>query len=167
MYNYHKGVQDPHPFSSKWYSWPISYKPVWFYTSDADYNYRETIVAIGNIMIWWPAILTFFLLPYFLVKKKNKKSLFLLICILCMYLPYIFIGRVMFLYHYFIVLPFMMLSIVNFFYQTNKSSKIDSLLLLYVFAVVLTFNIYYPVSSGKNISVDYIENTKLLDSWTY
>ena len=24
MYNYHKGVQDDHPFSSKWYSWPIS-----------------------------------------------------------------------------------------------------------------------------------------------
>ena len=167
MYNYHKGVQDDHPFSSKWYSWPISYKPVWLYTSDVRNNHKETIVAIGNIMIWWPAILTFFLLPYFIVKKKNKKSAFLLVCILSMYIPYIFIGRVMFLYHYFIILPFMMLTIVNFFYQVNKTGKRDILMFLYLCAVILTFTIYYPVSSGKNVSTNYIDSTKVLDSWTY
>lgn len=167
MYEYHANVKDDHLFSSKWYSWPVNYKPVWYYTKDVDSSHSQTIVAIGNIVIWWPAILAFFVLPYFIVKKKNMKSLFLLITILSLYLPFIFIGRVMFLYHYFIVLPFMMLALVNLFYQINKTSKHDYLLLLYMILVVICFIVYYPVSSGMTVSNEYIEATKLLKSWIY
>ena len=167
MYEYHSNVKDDHLFSSKWYTWPVNYKPVWYYTKDVDSSHSQSIVAIGNIVIWWPAIIAFFVLPYFIVKKKNMKSLFLLITILSLYLPFMFIDRVMFLYHYFIVLPFMMLALVNLLYQLNKTSKRDYLILLYMVLVVICFIVYYPVSSGMTISNDYVEATKLLKSWIY
>ncbi|MBQ6476891.1 MAG: phospholipid carrier-dependent glycosyltransferase [Bacilli bacterium] len=167
MYKYHHELNVDHPYASKWYTWPVSYKPVWYYTNSVDATNRETIVGIGNIMIWWPAIITFLLLPYYIIKKKNKKSAFLLIAVLSMYLPYAFISRPMFLYHYFIILPFMMLSIVNFFYQTNKNNKKDILMLLYLVLIITTFIIYYPVISGVSVSNDYIERTKILSSWEY
>lgn len=167
MYEYHSQLEHDHPFSSKWYSWPLCYKPMWYYSNSIDANHRQTIVAIGNIMIWWPGILCFFLLPYFIVKKKNKKSLFLLIAILSMFLPYMFIGRAMFIYHYMIILPFIMLAIVNMFYQFNKTGKLDRLLIAYLIAVAIIFVIYYPVSSGLTVTEKFIEATKVLGSWTY
>ncbi len=167
MYDYHSNVTEDHPFSSKWYSWPISYKPIWYYTNSKDNLHRQTIVAIGNIMIWWPAIIAFFILPYFIVKKKNKKSLFLLIAILSMFLPYVFINRPMFIYHYFILLPFMMLAIINMFYQINKTGRRDILMLCYLIAVIIVFFIYYPVSSGTVTTEEYINATKILKSWIY
>ena len=166
-YEYHRDLKADHPFTSKWYTWPISYKPVWYYTNDISPNSRQTIVGVGNILIWWPAILTFLLLPYYIIKKKNKKSLFLLITIASIYIPYIFIGRVMFLYHYFIILPFMMMTIVNFFYQFNKNNKKDIFIVLYTVLVIATFIIYYPVVSGMTVTKDYIESTKILSSWEY
>lgn len=169
MFKFHTTLDDTHSFASKWYSWPISYKPVWMYSnslSSTIYN-AQTIVAIGNILIWWPAIICFFLLPYYAVKKRNKKSMFLLMTILTLYLPFAFVGRILFLYHYFPILPFMMLAIVNFFYQANKNSKKDILIGIYMLMVMISFFIYYPVISGKNTTHNYIDSTKVLSSWEY
>ena len=47
-------LQASHPFSSNWYSWPIMYKPVWFYTSQSikqtnnGHNISETKEAYKN-----------------------------------------------------------------------------------------------------------------------
>ncbi len=169
MFKFHTTLTDTHQFASKWYSWPISYKPVWLYSnsiSSTIYD-RQTIVAIGNVLIWIPAIICFFLLPYYCVKKRNKKSLFLLITILSLYLPFAFVGRILFLYHYLPILPFMMLAIVNFFYQVNKNGKKDIWIGLYMLMVMISFFIYYPVISGKNTTNNYIDSTKVLSSWEY
>ena len=166
MLNYHTTLTDTHRFASKWYSWPISYRPVWLYSNSlASTIYdRQTIVAIGNVLIWWPAIICFLLLPYYSVKKRNKKSLFLLTTILTLFLPFAFVNRILFLYDYFFILPFMMLAIVNFFYQANKNSKKDILIGIYILIVMISFFIYYPVISGKNTTNHYINSTKLFSS---
>ena len=167
MYNYHAKLEADHPFTSKWYTWPISYKPVWYYGKNMSANTKSTIVGVGNILIWWPAIIAFLILPYYIIKKRNKKSLFLLIAILSNFIPFIFISRIMFLYHYFAVLPFMMLAIVNFFYQINKNNKKDILMYFYTILVIIVFIIYYPCVSGKTTTNEYIDNTKILSSWEY
>ena len=167
MYNYHANVKDDHPFTSKWYEWPILKKPIWYYTRNTSLSTRSTIVLIGNIIIWYTGIISILLLPYFIIKKKNKKSLFLLIACLSLWLPYMFIGRIMFLYHFFPVLPFLYLAIVNLFYQINKNNKFDLFITLYLMICLIVFIIYYPVSSGIPISDKYIEKTKILSTWEY
>ena len=167
MYEYHSRLKAEHPFTSKWYTWPVGYKPIWYYTKDVTKTTSQTISSIPNIIIWWPAILAVLILPYYIIKKKNGKSLFLLVAILSLYIPFMFIGRIMFLYHYFPVLPFLYLAITNFFYQINKNSKKDWLMLVYMFLVIIFFIVYYPIVSGTTISNDYKENTKLFDSWIY
>ena len=150
-----------------WYTWPIGYKPVWFYTKEVTKTTSQTIASIPNILIWWPGIIAILVLPYYIMKKKNGKSLFLLVTILSLYLPFIFINRIMFIYHYFPVLPFLYLAITNFFYQINKNSKKDWLMLAYMLLVIVFFIVYYPIISGTTVSNDYVENTKLFDSWIY
>jgi dolichyl-phosphate-mannose--protein O-mannosyl transferase len=167
MYKYHSTLTSTHTFSSKWYTWPISYRPIWYYTTDLDNNYRETIALIGNIVIWWVGIISTLYLLLKIFIKKDKKSFYLLIVILSLWLPYLFIGRVMFLYHYFPVLPFLMLSIVNMFRDIEEKFKKNFIISIYLLLALSFFIIYYPVTSGYPVSNTYIEKLRLFDSWYF
>lgn len=167
MYDYHSNLDSNHYFSSSWYTWPVVYKPIWYHNQVIDNNSRETITAIGNIVIWWFGIIsTIYLLLKFII-KKDKNSLYLLIMIFSLWLPYIFIGRVMFLYHYFPVLPFIILSIVLMFKDVTERYRINFIIPIYLLLVLAFFITYYPVISGEAVSNNYIENLKLFKSWYF
>ncbi|MEA2615226.1 MAG: dolichyl-phosphate-mannose-protein mannosyltransferase, partial [Chloroflexota bacterium] len=60
--NYHDIECRPHPYASRWYTWPVMAHPVLFY---ADYTRHVTpggnpqtawITDMGNPAVWWPAI---------------------------------------------------------------------------------------------------------------
>jgi hypothetical protein len=60
--NYHDIECRPHPYASRWYTWPVMAHPVLFY---ADYQGHTTaggnpevawITDQGNPAVWWPAI---------------------------------------------------------------------------------------------------------------
>ena len=60
--NYHDIECRPHPYASRWYTWPVMFHPVLFY---ADYTSHTTasgnpetawITDMGNPAVWWPAI---------------------------------------------------------------------------------------------------------------
>lgn len=167
MYKYHSNLESTHFFSSKWYTWPIVYKPIWYHNQTIDANTRETITAIGNIAIWWLGIISviYLLLKAFI--KKDWRSTFLLTIIFSLWLPYIFIGRVMFLYHYFPVLPFIILSIVLMFKDIVEKYKSNLFIYIYLLIVISFFTLYYPVISGKAISNNHIEKLKLFSSWYF
>ena len=166
MYNYHANLDATHPFSSTWYEWPIMYKPVWLYGGDTIGSTRATIVDIGNPAIWWTGIIGFAYLVISTI-KKNKDSLFIIIFLLSSFIPYIFIGRIMFLYHYFITLPFIMLGIVSLIKWLTEKYKNDKVYWLYIGLIVITFFIFFPVISGMRVEEDYINALKWLKSWYF
>ena len=167
MYNYHSKLNATHYFSSKWYTWPISYKPVWYHQEILNNDTKETISGIGNIVIWWMGLIGFLYSLIKLIRKKDKQSFIIVVSMLSLWLPYAFIGRVMFLYHYFPVLPFMMLGIVNLFKSIEEKYKLKYLIPLYMIFVIAFFIIYYPVISGIETPVSYIEKLRIFDSWTF
>ena len=167
MYNYHSKLNATHYFSSKWYTWPISYKPVWYHQEILNNDTKETISGIGNIVIWWMGIIGFLYSLIKLIRKKDKQSFIIVVSMLSLWLPYAFIGRVMFLYYYFPVLPFMMLGIVNLFKSIEEKYKLKYLIPLYMIFIIAFFIIYYPVISGIETPVSYIEKLRIFDSWTF
>lgn len=167
IYTYHSKLEEPHFFSSKWYTWPLSYKPVWYYTNETSTTTHGTITGLGNIVIWWMGIISLPYLIYMIIKKKDKTSYWILITILSLWLPYIFIGRVMFLYHYFPVLPFIMLAVTTFIKGLEEKTKNKYIMPIYLVLVVIFFIIYFPVISGIPSSNTYIDNLKLLSSWYF
>ncbi len=52
IYNYHSTLTATHPYTSEWYTWPIMWKPVWYYVAEYSDGLRETISGIGNPAIW-------------------------------------------------------------------------------------------------------------------
>jgi len=167
MFGYHSGLTEKHDFSSDWYTWPIMYKPVWYYVNYLGGNIKSTIVGIGNPIIWWSGAIAsiFILIMSFLKKKKNY--LFILLFIVCTWLPYLFIGRDMFMYHYFPTLPFVMLGIVAMIKRITEKTKSNMLYILYAIAVIFFFFVFYPVISGMITTTDYIDSLKWLSSWIF
>ncbi|MBR3152890.1 MAG: phospholipid carrier-dependent glycosyltransferase [Clostridia bacterium] len=167
MYEYHSKLEAEHPFTSDWYTWPVLYKPMWYYGRYPAKDMVSDIVCMGNPFIWWFGVFTTVVsCLYFIFKRKKEVALFL-VMIACTWLPYLFIGRIMFIYHYFITLPFVMFSIVWFLklIEEKIGKKVISIIVLILFLACFIY--YYPIYSGKTVSKKYIEDSKVMDSWIY
>lgn len=123
MYNYHSKLVAEHSFTSNWYTWPIMQKPVWLHVSYPAEGIKSTITGIGNPAIWWVGTVASAFLLLKAIKSRKIEDVFILIMILTTWLPYLFIGRIMFMYHFFPTLPFMMLAIVVFIKTLDKLIK--------------------------------------------
>ena len=61
MFNYHSQLNPDHvhPFSSKWFTWPIDYRPVFFFQG---HGYTDgtmsSMSTMGNPAVWWGGIVT-------------------------------------------------------------------------------------------------------------
>ena len=167
MYEYHSKLTATHDFSSAWYTWPIMYKPVWYYVSYPGGDIVSTIVGIGNPAIWWFGVVAALFTLVMSILKRKREYLFPTVFILCSWLPYLFIGRCMFMYHYFPTLPFIMLAIVALVRFITQKIRSNSFYLGYVILVVVLFILFYPVISGMLTSADYVNSLKWLKSWIF
>lgn len=165
MYRYHSTLDATHPFSSDFYTWPIMLKPVWYYASYSG-NLKGTITSIGNPMIWWIGYFTTIYTLYKLI-KKDYNSLFIIITIICLFVPYMKIGRVMFLYHYFPVLPFVMMTVVSSLKDIEDKYRHDYVTFTYILLVFVCFILFYPITSGMMIDKNIIECFKWLPTWIF
>ena len=168
IYDYHSQLKAEHPFTSQWYTWPIMQKPMWYYTATFENGKYSTISCMGNPIIWWLSVITFIFTLIYSVVKKNKEGLMILVMVLTTWLPYMFIGRIMFIYHYFITLPFMMLTIVFAIHKIVEWKEKLKYSIPILTTIFLIFFIYfYPIYSGKPVDKKYIENTQWFKTWIY
>lgn len=167
MYQFHSTLDASHPFSSRWYTWPIMYKPVWYHIEYLSNGLKSTIAAIGNPAIWWFGIFAFIYLVISGIRKLDRDKLYLVTIILCLFLPYAFIGRVMFLYHYYPVIPFLILGITMFIKYINEKVGRTWIMYAYLGVVIVLFFMFYPVTTGIPVSNEYIESLKWFSSWIF
>ncbi len=116
MYYYQATLKASHPNGSKWYQWPFDRRPVWYWSQNQN-GTTANIYLFGNPLIWWAVLASvIFSLAYGLVLKNIRKKFPPMFWILVLgyfanLLPFIFIGRVTFLYHY---LPSLLFGILIF-----------------------------------------------------
>jgi dolichyl-phosphate-mannose--protein O-mannosyl transferase len=141
LYGYHSTETTPHPYASKWYTWPLGLTPIFY-----DYNGENDIIYLfPNYVLAYVSVIALVLTAYVGFKKKDRYSTYILLAWLSLFLPYAFISRPMFLYHYLPASIFALLAIVNMFYHFPKARKIIP---LYILLVILSFAISYPKMVG-------------------
>jgi dolichyl-phosphate-mannose-protein mannosyltransferase len=101
-----------HPYGSKWYTWPVMLRPIYYWQSDqtAANGAQGNIYLTGNPVVWWGIIIV--LLAGAIASTQALKrlkpyrfALTILAIGYCLnFLPFSGIVRVMFLYHYFFAL---------------------------------------------------------------
>lgn len=166
VYTYHSTLDATHPFSSDWYSWPIMWKPVWFYSGEVVDGIRGTISSVGNPIIWWTSILGI-IGSFIMTLKKDKRAIVLCVAFICMFLPYLKIGRCMFLYHYFPVLPFVMLMLVYGLSKLTEKTKCMWIIPVFLGITLILFILFYPVVSGLPVSETWIHSLQWLPEWYF
>lgn len=167
MFDYHSTLKATHPYSSKWYEWPIMKRPIWYASGEINSHLREGISAFGNPLVWWMGIPAFLMVLYWAVRKKEQNAGYLVISYLSQYLPWVFIGRVVFIYHYFPSVPFVALMIGYCMKKiVDWKPKLKIAMFVYGALAVGLFIMFYPVISGVAVDPDYVKHfLKWFDDW--
>lgn len=171
MYDYHSQLQSTHPFASSWWEWPFMKRPVWFYSAgdQVDPGLVSSIVTMGNPLVWWSGIFAILLTIWFSIKRKDKQDYVIWIAFLSQYVPWMLVPRSTFLYHYFAMVPFMILGIV--YMMKLLESKFESFKFIrysYIAVAALLFIMFYPVLSGMVVQQSYVDHIlRWFSTWVF
>ncbi len=169
MFSYHAGLDAEHPYASPWYQWPLMIRPVFYYARSIDDVMKQGISAFGNPLVWWAGIPALVYMVYLWLHKKDKNAAFLCTAYAYCYLPWCFVTRCTFAYHYFPCVPLVCLMIMYSLAQWRGRlgfQKSAALAIGYGAMVFGLFLAFYPVLSGQPVSGTYVAETlRWLDSW--
>lgn len=169
MFKYHGYLQATHPFQSPWYDWPLDIKPMWFYNgSDLPAGRVSTIASFGNPAIWWIGLVAIFAAAVIAIYKRDRKMIVVFTAMAFQFLPWVFISRIVFIYHYFSTVPFLILAIVYVIANLiERNPRAKYIVYGYLALVAVLFIMFYPVISGFETSKQYVDSLKLLKTWIF
>ena len=153
MFHYHANIVSEHPYSSRWYQWILDIRPILYYLEYFDDGSRSSICAFLNPALCWGGFLSLFVLGYTALFRRDKIAGFLLVGYLAQLVPWMFIRRLTFEYHYFPSSVFLVLALAYVFrlFQLNRK---DWLRWAVPFAAVslALFALFYPALSGLPVN---------------
>lgn len=107
---------DQHPAASKWYTWPIAKHAIGYWNErDAEAGTERWIILFANPVVWWGVLAGALATIVALMRRaralESKRALLLVLGVgyIGNFLPFAFIQRPMFLYHYFFALIYSVL----------------------------------------------------------
>jgi len=151
MFNYHAGLEASHPFAAPWWSWPLMLHPLWLYTGQVD-GFSSNIALLGNPILWWGSIPALLLAAWLAIRWKDKLALFIAIPFFAQWLLFIPIPRVLFIYHFYPCVLFMVLAVTFGLERLQPRWRWGVVSYLALAAVV--FLLAYPPISGIPVSQD-------------
>ncbi|MBD5584289.1 MAG: phospholipid carrier-dependent glycosyltransferase [Clostridia bacterium] len=164
MYGYHSGLDSEHTYQSMWYEWPIMQVPMLF-SNHVSGDLQSKIMCMGNPAIWLLGLLGFVAVGVLAFLKKKQECVFIFIGGLSVYLPWMLISRITFIYHYFPMVLFLVLSMVVLCNVMKESGGrrvlnvgVAELCSFGVLGLCLVgFCTYFCVFSGFTASKSYID----------
>ena len=168
MLTYHNGVNQTHPYSSRWYQWLFDVRPILYYLQ---YN-GETKSAFGAFnspLISWAGLAALISIVFAFWKRRKPQAVLIWAGYLCQFLPWVIITRTTFAYHYFGCILFLTIAISFVFDELiERRSKNDKLVYAFTGLNTALFVLFYPVLSGVEASVQFCLNVlKWFPSWPW
>ena len=156
MFNYHRGVTSTHPYSSLWWQWVLDIRPILYYLEYFDNGTHSSFGAWVNPLLCWGGLLAMLCMLYQAAVCRDRTALFILVGYLAQLLPWVFVSRVVFEYHYFPSTVFLLLALCHVLHSIELRHPRPRGVILSVPAVsILLFAVFYPALSGLPISRAY------------
>ncbi len=172
MYRYHSEMKQTHPFSSPWWQWPILERPVWYYAGA--FGLRDgkvsTIVSLGNPAVWWPGIAAVGAGIWLAIRRREASIAFILVGLFSEFLPWAIAPRkLVFIYHFFPSVPFMVLAIVyGAKVMMDRHPAFRHVVRGYCVVVLGLFVLFYPILSAMPVRRDFVLHwLRWFNSWTF
>lgn len=166
MWNWHANyVGDQFNWQSAWYGWPFSVGSFFYFNPSlfsARSDFWQFIVLCGNPFIWIGGLISVCLCSVYLVKtfvarREVNYTLFVIVVMyVCQYVPWWFIDRPLFIYHYFCAGTISILCLVFVLMKLWQRSTLYKILVgCYAGISSLWFFIMFPFFNGLLISENY------------
>jgi dolichyl-phosphate-mannose--protein O-mannosyl transferase len=125
MFGYHSKLAATHPYESRWWKWLIDLRPILYYLEYFDDGTKSAFAAFGNPLFWWTGLGA---MSCMLVKtlRGDRDAGFILIGYLSSLLPWVFIRRCTFIYHYFPCTVFMAAALSYMFSDMCRYARLSS-----------------------------------------
>lgn len=169
MFNYHSTIEATHPYSSRWYQWIFDIRPILYYLQYLPEGMRSSFGAFVNPALCWGGFIGLFALGYLAIGRRDQKAAFILLGYLAQLLPWVFVSRLTFEYHYFPCTVFLVLTMGYIFRLMELNCRRGKTYAWsFAFGCLALFALFYPALSGA--PVDNAAATKLLGwlpSWPF
>lgn len=166
MFNYHSTLVAEHYYSSPFYEWPVIWMPLLYANDAVNATDVSAVSCMGNPAIWWVGIPCVLYVFYRWIGKRDKKAGFLCIAYLAQYVPWMSVGRITFIYHYFPAIIFVMLIMAYTMQQIKDHfSWGKKAITTYLVMAILCFFLFFPVISGLPIYREWGLRLRWLKDW--
>ena len=161
MLSYHSGVTDSHPYASRWYQWLFDIRPILYYMDNDVAGYTTRFAAFVNPVICWGGLLAVASCAVQAVRRRCARALFIFIGYLAQLVPWFFIGRITFAYHYFPSVLFLVLALCYVFHTLAEREEMVNwkpAMFAVTGGAVGLYALFYPVLVGIQIPTWYSNN---------
>lgn len=173
MLNYHKGVNEPHGYSSRWYQWIVDGRPILYYL-DTSKEYTQGLKtafgAFDNPIVSWAGLIALVTCAIQAVRRRCGKAAFIVVGFLSQLGPWFLIGRTTFAYHYFPSILFLVLALAYVLNDLAERQPRGWRWAVYgtTGAAAGLYAAFYPVLIGLEVPVWYTSNfLRWLPSWPF
>ncbi len=165
IFYYHTHLEATHTYQSRWWQWPLTLRPVWYYLGTVD-GLTSNIYANGN------SVLTLLFVPAVVyvagrwVKRRDPAAIVMIVGFFGQWLPWALVPRIAFAYHFLPAVPFGCLALavllVEAFY---KGGARRAAAVAYVALAVAFFIYFYPIYTGVPLTPEALRHRMWLSSW--
>jgi dolichyl-phosphate-mannose-protein mannosyltransferase len=182
MFEYHDvGVTHAtHPYSSKWWEWPLDYVPVAYYyldrrrdPSDPKQCCVSEVTSMPNPSILWLGLFSVPFVGVLAVRLRNKAYALIVLDYLLQWVPWAGSPRITFAYHFYVNIPLICLCNAIALQHLSKWGKLARRRMavsalsagVYLAIVIATFSFFYPILAARPITWNAWHQRMWIDKW--
>ena len=169
MFNYHATLQATHPFESRWYTWLLGLRPVWYYRNAyLPYGMKASIAGMAGPVICTVGLAALLGLLWRQVSGRGSRQG---LCVLILYgtqlIPWMRVSRCTFLYHYFPSSMFCLAALALVLARMRNEALAKRLAAGLCAVAGGLFVVFYPALSGLPIPDWWADALQILPSFGF
>ena len=169
MFSYHATLKATHPFESRWYTWLLGLRPVWYYRNGyLPYGMKASIAGMAGPVIWLFGLAALVGLLWHQVSGRgSRQGAGVLILYGTQLIPWMLVTRCTFLYHYFPSSMFCLAALALVLARMKHGDWAKKIAAGLCVAALVLFVLYYPALSGLPIPAWWADALNALPSFGF
>ena len=169
MFSYHATLKATHPFESRWYTWLLGLRPVWYYRNGyLPYGMKASIAGMAGPVIWLVGLAALVGLLWHQVSARgSRQGAGVLILYGTQLIPWMLVTRCTFLYHYFPSSMFCLAALALVLARMKHVDWAKKIAAGLCVAALVLFVLYYPALSGLPIPAWWADALNALPSFGF
>lgn len=165
MLAYHRQIGVVHDDVSRWWTWPLAARPVWYW-GEAVGRERANVYANGNPLLYWPMVVAVGWVCIDWWGRRPAALTLLAIGFFGQWLPWALSPRGSFVYHFLPAVPFGCLALAVLVTDGWRAGGWRrSAAAGYAVAVAAAFAFFYPIYAAVPLSPGEIDLRMWWESW--